>query len=729
MTFLHPAILLAGVLAVAIPILIHFFMRRRRRPIPWGAMRFLMEAYRKRKRRLTLEQLLLLAARCALLALLGAALARPLIGAGALTGDKPRLLVVLVDNSLTARVRHADGSTGLERNLAVAGRAVGALDAARGDRAAVIALGAPAALVVGDPSADLPAVGRAIASIRATDARADLAGAADRAREILDASPDADALVVLASDLLAGSADTERALPEIAGDGRALRVLAPEPASGVANTSVAAIDPARRVLTSDEAGGRFVRVHLRRFGSEGEGRTEVTLIDERNARALGSGEVAWRAGELERTVSIPFSPGALAGAGVPVAIRAEIASDALNADDARRGAIEPRRSIRVGVVASSRVGSAAGLARFTPADWVRLALAPDETMGAIEPVVIDPVALDATRLATLDACVVVDPDALSEGGWSRVAAFARDGGAVIVTAPAGAEAHLWADAFIAAFGVPWAIDRQAGDLDPPAPIDPGSVPEGGSLALIAPEMEDLARPVGVSRVLRVRPSTPGETLAGVELRLVGGDPLIITDDTRRAPVTLIATAIDLSWTDLPAKPLLVPMMQELVRRGVGRSRAALEHEAGERALAPARTAELVPAGADDRSGAIPVDESGRTTTPVRTAGVYRAIDETGSARGLVVVNPDASASDTSARTRAELETWLATLAPAGSVEWIGRTAGAPEADDGGAVADAIGSRDDRRPIAPWVLAVACAVALFELGLARAGSHAERTGGV
>ncbi|MEZ6318656.1 MAG: BatA domain-containing protein [Phycisphaerales bacterium] len=728
MTFLHPAILLAGVLAVAIPIVIHFFMRRRRRPIPWAAMRFLMEAYRKRRRRLTLEQLLLLAARCALLALLGAALARPLIGAGALTGDNPRLLVVLVDNSLTARVRHGDGSTGLERNLAIAARAVEALDPARGDRAAVISLGAPAAAVVADPSADLASVGRAIASIRATDARADLAGAADLARAVLDAAPDAEALVVVASDLLAGSADTDRALPEIAGFERTARVLAPDPAPAIANTSVAALDPARRVLTADEAGGRFVRVQLRRFGAAGEGRSEVTLIDERDARPLGSGQVAWSAGELDRTVSIPFAPDALAAAGAPVSIRAEISSDALGADDVRHASIEPRRSIRVGVVARSRVGSAAGLARFTPADWVRLSLAPDESGGAIEPVPIDPVALDAPRLAALDACIIVDPDALAEGAWSRLGAFARDGGPVIVAPPAGAEAHLWADAFIGAFALPWAIDRQAADLDPPAPIDPKSVPADGSLALIAPEMPDLARPVSVSRLLRIRHETPGETLVGVELRLEGGAPLIITDDSGRAPVTLIATAIDLSWTDLPAKPLLVPMMQELVRRAVGRSRAALEHDAGDRVLAPARTTELVPIADQDRAGAIPVDNAGRTASPVRTAGVYRAIDDSGSARGLVVVNPDAGASDTNARTRAELEPWLATLAPGGSVEWIERAPGAADQDDAAAVAAAIGSRDDRRPIAPWVLAAACAVALVELGLARTGSHAERSEG-
>ena len=43
MSFLHPILAGAGLAAVAIPILIHLLMRRRRRPIDFGAMRFLLE--------------------------------------------------------------------------------------------------------------------------------------------------------------------------------------------------------------------------------------------------------------------------------------------------------------------------------------------------------------------------------------------------------------------------------------------------------------------------------------------------------------------------------------------------------------------------------------------------------------------------------------------------------------------------------------------------------------
>ena len=79
MTLLHPAIAVAGALAVAIPILIHLLLRRRRKPVMWGAMRFLLEAMRQQRRRLRLEQFLLLAARCLIIALAAMAIARPTI--------------------------------------------------------------------------------------------------------------------------------------------------------------------------------------------------------------------------------------------------------------------------------------------------------------------------------------------------------------------------------------------------------------------------------------------------------------------------------------------------------------------------------------------------------------------------------------------------------------------------------------------------------------------------
>lgn len=81
MTFLNPWILIAWC-AVAVPIVIHLLNRRSAKMVDWGAMHFLLGSMVQRKRRVLLEELLLLACRCMLIALAVLAVARPVIPVG-----------------------------------------------------------------------------------------------------------------------------------------------------------------------------------------------------------------------------------------------------------------------------------------------------------------------------------------------------------------------------------------------------------------------------------------------------------------------------------------------------------------------------------------------------------------------------------------------------------------------------------------------------------------------
>ena len=80
--FLNP-ILFGGLFAVSAPVIIHLLHRRRIQQVDWGAMRFLLEMLAKRRRRLVLDQLLLLLVRAlvigclALTGIMGEATARP----------------------------------------------------------------------------------------------------------------------------------------------------------------------------------------------------------------------------------------------------------------------------------------------------------------------------------------------------------------------------------------------------------------------------------------------------------------------------------------------------------------------------------------------------------------------------------------------------------------------------------------------------------------------------
>ena len=79
--FIHIG-LLAGLAAVAVPIAIHLWSQRRRQRVAWAAVRFLKRSVDVRKRKVELEDALLMATRCLLVALVALAVARPFIPDG-----------------------------------------------------------------------------------------------------------------------------------------------------------------------------------------------------------------------------------------------------------------------------------------------------------------------------------------------------------------------------------------------------------------------------------------------------------------------------------------------------------------------------------------------------------------------------------------------------------------------------------------------------------------------
>src|SRR5260370_22904424 len=74
--FLDPGFMIAGGLLISLPILIHLINRMRYKRSKWAAMEFLLKSQKRNRRRLIIEQFLLLALRCLLVALTGFLVAR-----------------------------------------------------------------------------------------------------------------------------------------------------------------------------------------------------------------------------------------------------------------------------------------------------------------------------------------------------------------------------------------------------------------------------------------------------------------------------------------------------------------------------------------------------------------------------------------------------------------------------------------------------------------------------
>src|SRR5688500_8620583 len=149
--------LLAGLAALAIPPIIHFLNRRRHDVVDWGAMQFLLVSPAKR-RRFMIEELLLMALRMGLIALLVLAFAAPYVSGPLVAGwsRPPRDTVLLLDGSYS--MEQSDGKSASPWKQARVWRDNWLKQAYAGDRVAVLLAANPPQPIIGELTADVAGV-------------------------------------------------------------------------------------------------------------------------------------------------------------------------------------------------------------------------------------------------------------------------------------------------------------------------------------------------------------------------------------------------------------------------------------------------------------------------------------------------------------------------------------------------------------------------------------------
>ncbi|MEX2215652.1 MAG: BatA domain-containing protein [Phycisphaeraceae bacterium] len=119
MTFLNIA-LVGGVLAFNIPLIIHLLNRSKFKTVKWGAMHLLAPVVRTNRKRIRMEQLLLLLVRAMIPVLLALAMAGPVLtGCQDLAGGSRSSLVVVLDNSYSMSAGGANASFNQARDAAM----------------------------------------------------------------------------------------------------------------------------------------------------------------------------------------------------------------------------------------------------------------------------------------------------------------------------------------------------------------------------------------------------------------------------------------------------------------------------------------------------------------------------------------------------------------------------------------------------------------------------------
>ena len=527
MGLLAPLFLL-GLAAIAVPIVIHMIQRERKEVIEFPSLMFVRRIPFHSFRRQRIRHWFLLLLRCAALALLVLAFARPFVRSPALAAvtDGAREVVVLLDRAYS--MGYGDH---WERARDAARDVVDGL--APDDRATLI--------LFDNGAAAGPRSTTERASLRGLIRDAELGAGVTRygpalklAEGIFEGSELPRLEAVMISDFQRLGVDSASGIrfPEGA-------VLTPVPIGSdvaAANVSVAGVLFQREYFSGRERVA--VGARLTNRGTAAVDGLEVSLeMDGRPVETLTADLPA------NGSVTVDFAAVTLTDVRVPGAVRVE--ADTLPADDVFYFVISPGQVVRVLVIGSERATPEADL-YLTRALGIGSAPAFDVRATTLA-------AFEATDLTDRQVVVLNDAGAPSGDAGRALADWVAAGGGLLVAA---GERSAW--------------PAGAPDLLPGAVGSPEDrAGRGGALGYgdyTHPVFEVFAAPrsgdVTTARFFRYRPIEPqpdAVTLA----RFDDGQPALVERRVGRGNVLLWASGLDSFWNDLAKKPVYLPFVHRL----------------------------------------------------------------------------------------------------------------------------------------------------------------------
>jgi hypothetical protein len=384
---------LAG--AVAVPIIIHLLNRRRYRVVVWAAMRFLLNAEKKNARRLRIEQLILLAVRTALVALLVLAMASVMpwsekvwhalfpesMARAASFGTARTHKILVLDGSFSMAARVGD-QTCFERAKSVAEQIV--RDSPRGDGFSVVLMSAPPKRIVPEPSDDSSRVLAEIAAARLPHGNADLAATLNTVENLVRQSPakfdQREVYFItdlqLSTWLVKQPGSLAPVLQKIQ-ERAPTTVLVDVGAEGIANTAVASVSLGTPVVSVGTPTSITATIFNYGSAEREQARVELWIGKARAIAADPPFKMIFQGVRPERLAhganTVTFSHTFRAPGDYVVQVRVE--PDALEVDDTRSFVVTVKKDVPVMLVN----GKPAVEPFDRGAEWLRLALDPDGT--------------------------------------------------------------------------------------------------------------------------------------------------------------------------------------------------------------------------------------------------------------------------------------------------------------------------------------------------------------
>ncbi len=577
MSFIAP-VMAFGVIAFSIPLVIHLLNRSRYRTVKWGAMHLLESVIRKNRKRIQLEQLLLLLVRMAIPAAIALFMARPVLtGFRSLPGDVQSSLVCVLDDSYSMEA-------GDPSNFKIAKDAVQGIVAGlkEGSDASVQLMGTSHTEPVSRPTVALERLSQKLIPLESGYGLAEVGRSLETGIATLSAMHHEKRDVIVASDFqrVSWSARNKGDYQRIA---ELVQRVPVKPYLTLfhtgrpykENVAVETLDfsslvvgtgqeiQVKAVLKNFGTGVyRGLRVHFRADGSERE-MTEITL--EKNERK-------------QVLFSHSFTE--------PGSHYVEVFTDAdsLEADNTLYAAIEVWDKVPVLIVS----GEESSVPLMGESDYLQIALQPF-TSGSItltdliKADVVEEKRFSAKALKEYQVVVLANVSRLNEKQFEGLKQFVGTGGGLLVF-PGGRCDSAWYNEVMAGGGNSF---ERGNRLIPLGlfPLDDASVSaarqensktgtsilgqhyDHEALSLFnIPDNGDLTNSViyrwyKLKEVDRLRSS--GDRVH-VLAKLATGDPFLVEKPFEEGRVILCATACDAQWSNLPLRPFYLPLMQQLV---------------------------------------------------------------------------------------------------------------------------------------------------------------------
>ncbi len=549
MSFASPWMLL-GLVAVAVPVWLHL-RRRLKTPVRFPALPILEKVARNRAPKIRLRRVMLLVTRSLLVALLILSAAKPAVTVrrpGGIRKGAALALVVVLDNSMSMRLKADTGESLFDLARALAETELGRLRP--GDAAALITTCPQLGTAKPDIEFDLVQAQQRLEAARPTFRRGMLKDTLLSALDILEDSPLTQREVLLITDLSEGG-EMEQMPPWSPGTGITLRVLDAGPEARRDNTAVDFI----KVGPSAEGIAREVQVEVPivNYSARRLKALDVVLEVEGAEVARGTVNVPAKGRAVKRFTHRFKADGLFQGV-------VHIPDDPLSEDNVRRFTVRVSHSISALIIDGDyRPGS-----YHDEAFYLLRALETAMPKEApIHPTVLDVDTALKTPLTGFDVVFLAGVAKLPPTLAGRLIEYVKGGGGLLVSPHEKGSQLSPIDTLLPA---KMRSLRQTSRHGRPYRIGPVH----RSHPLFQPFEGE---PTGLEGTevwshLLVEPDPSVERVTLIETN--DALPLLLERQVERGRVMLLGVTIDRAWSDLPIRPGFLPLVQRAARHLSGR---------------------------------------------------------------------------------------------------------------------------------------------------------------